>query len=419
MHGVEFNDRLLSLAVDGFAVGAAETPAAIRGATLRESLPAQVDQLREHWTATPTEPVWVTVSPLFDTNDLGELLRLLRGQEFHVQGFADGACASVAWLPLEGQVLVLDLGARGLAISHVARAGSVVELHRKVHLAQGQIALLDLWLRLVAATLVDQTRFDALHDPQHEAQLRSGLLQLIPAVQRDGSGTVTLDIADRDLNVSLTRDQLVDAAREWFQPLSAALQALCAGLGDCTVLIPESLLAFPGMQEALGTAHAGVLLAVPDGLSARSVSLMPFAAADQSGAVPYLTRVTGIEPAAPRDACRAVQLDAPGTQVMATHLVFRGRAIEIPSGGLVLGRDPPVEAGALRLPEGTAGLSRCHCTLKRGAQGTQIIDHSQFGTFVDGARINGRGYLLAGSTLRLGSPGIELPLVSLQASATS
>jgi pSer/pThr/pTyr-binding forkhead associated (FHA) protein len=83
--------------------------------------------------------------------------------------------------------------------------------------------------------------------------------------------------------------------------------------------------------------------------------------------------------------------------------------------GLVLGRDP-ADANALRLPEGIAGLSRRHCTLRRDHGRTLLVDHSSYGSFVDGARVNGRAFLAAGSVLRLGTPGIELPLVALDAS---
>jgi pSer/pThr/pTyr-binding forkhead associated (FHA) protein len=67
----------------------------------------------------------------------------------------------------------------------------------------------------------------------------------------------------------------------------------------------------------------------------------------------------------------------------------------------------------LQLPEGVAGLSRRHCTLLRSPQGALVIDHSRHGTYVDGMRVSGRRLLPAGCTLRLGTPGIELPLVTL------
>jgi pSer/pThr/pTyr-binding forkhead associated (FHA) protein len=97
---------------------------------------------------------------------------------------------------------------------------------------------------------------------------------------------------------------------------------------------------------------------------------------------------------------------------MATHVVYGGRVVPIPASGLVIGRDPG-PAPAIQVPEGRAGLSRRHCTLRRDAGRTQVIDHSSHGTFIDGARVRGRALLRAGTTLRLGDPGVELQLVTI------
>jgi pSer/pThr/pTyr-binding forkhead associated (FHA) protein len=79
---------------------------------------------------------------------------------------------------------------------------------------------------------------------------------------------------------------------------------------------------------------------------------------------------------------------------------------------VVLGRDPA--ESALPLPDGIAGLSRRHCTLRSEAGRSQIIDHSSHGSWLDGVRVRGRALLPAGSLLRLGEPGIELQLIAMQ-----
>jgi pSer/pThr/pTyr-binding forkhead associated (FHA) protein len=102
---------------------------------------------------------------------------------------------------------------------------------------------------------------------------------------------------------------------------------------------------------------------------------------------------------------------------MATHVIHRGRALPIGADALVIGRDPAA-AQELRLPEGIAGLSRRHCTLRRERGRSVLIDHSSHGSYLDGVRVRGRAFLSAGSVLRLGTPGVELHLVALADAAT-
>jgi FHA domain len=408
--GVDFNDRLLSFASDGSPGGSATPRLRVRPTGLAHAVPALVDSLREELGEGAVAPLWASVGAGSSGADLGELLRALRAARCEVQGFVDGAAVTVAWLRLPGHSIVLDLHQHWLDLSLVFNAGETVELRRTARVLVGNADLFDHWLRLAAQTLVQQTRFDPLHDQRHEQILRAGLTSLVTEAHREGQARMEFEVDGRQLELMLSRDQLRQAAIPWCAALSAALQPLCAATDDCHLVVPDTILEYPGIDEVLVAAHAGSLHALTEGVSARAASCLPATGAGSSGAVAYLTRVTGALPPATDDACRVVQHGERTIGTMATHVVYRGRAISIPAQGMVLGR---TDNAGIRLPEGIAGLSRRHCTLQRAGGRTQIIDHSRYGSFIDGLRIHGRGYLPAGSVLRLGTPGIELPLIAL------
>jgi hypothetical protein len=424
MLGVDFNGRLLSIARDGALVGSAASRLRVRTTGLSQSIPALLDALREQLDGIPPGPLWASVASGSGGAELGELLRALRAARFEVQGFVDSAAISVAWARLPGQSVVLDLHPHWLDLSLVSSVGDAVELRRTARVPVGRADLFEYWLRLSAQTLVQQTRFDPLHDQRHELLLRAGLDELATGAQRDGHAQLDFDADGRHVELTLSRDQMQLAAAPWCQALAAALQPLCAAAGECNLVVPVALLDLPGIDDALTAAHAGSLHALAEGSSARAASHLATNAimgAGHSGPVPYLTRVAATLPPIADGVCREVQHGERHVGTMATHVVYRGRAIPIPAEGMVLGR---AEAGAhtalqsgLQLPEGIAGLSRRHCTLQRTGNRTQVIDHSRHGTFVDGLRVHGRGFLAAGSVLRLGTPGIELPLIALGARA--
>ena len=131
-----------------------------------------------------------------------------------------------------------------------------------------------------------------------------------------------------------------------------------------------------------------------------------------SGAVRHLTQLPVFATPAPAGLAERAEVRGAADVTPATHFVYRGRAVAIDAEGIVLGREPG-EGAVLQLPEGIAGLSRRHCTLRRTGTETVLVDHSRYGTFVDGQRVNGRTLLAAGSLLRLGTPGVELPLISM------
>jgi hypothetical protein len=409
MQGVDFNDRLIATASDGGAVTLGQLAP---GNSTAAQLAAQVAVLAQQLPPM-SGGLWVALAPPTDAGLPGDLLRQLRATGYEVQGYADRATLLAAWIPDLTELAVLDLSRRQFSISVATRDADAAALRRHVPLPGGAQALQDAWLRLAAATLVQQTRFDPLHDQRHEAQLRAQLPALAASAQRDGQAQCELDTGTGTVQLALTRDQLATAAQPVLAPLARAMQALAAAHGDAVLLVPESLLEIPGIELVLSGARFARLCRAEDGLAARAASLLADSGAPRTGGVPYRTRVPVFTDAAPGDVLQTLTPGSQEPQAMATHVVFRGKVVPIPATGLVLGRDPG-PGPALRLPEGLAGLSRRHCTLRRDGLRTQVIDHSSHGTFLDGARVRGRALLPAGGALRLGDPGIELPLVAIE-----
>ena len=62
----------------------------------------------------------------------------------------------------------------------------------------------------------------------------------------------------------------------------------------------------------------------------------------------------------------------------------------------------------------TAGVSRAHCSIFVSEGRVVVEDHSTYGSFLNGERVDGTATLEAGDRLRLGSPGIELQLIAVE-----
>lgn len=385
MYGIELNERFSGPARDGQW---SDAPA-----------PAAGDGL------------WVAVLPPAEAAQLGHALTELRAAGHAVQGFVDRAALLAAALGADAPLVVLEAARNEFSVSVAGAAGGEAALRRQLRLPGGFASLQRAWLDLAASTLVQQTRFDPLHDQRHEAGLRAQLPALAVAAQRDGQASCEVDAGTGTLRLTLTRDQFATAAAPVWQPLVAALQAFAAAGDDSALLVPQSLLELPGCDALLAQAHFARQWRHADGLAARAASLLPPAPVAAGGAVTYRSSLP-VFAAGLGEALLPIEAANLSGQRFATHVVYRGQVIAIPADGLVIGREPGA-GQALRLPEGVAGVSRRHCTLYCDGMRSQLVDHSSHGSFVDGVRVRGRALLAAGSTLRLGDPGIDLPLVAL------
>ena len=215
----------------------------------------------------------------------------------------------------------------------------------------------------------------------------------------------------------LTRDQLALPVQPFMRAAASLLHSLRSAGATLSLVLPAALVRLPGADTLLAEFSGCELIAVPDGFAAMALSqalqtgALPLQAPDASGAVPLLRRCEHSIEAPAADVSRT-RLGTSAQAVAPTHVLYEGRAMAIGAAPLEIGR---AAGGSSRitLPEGLAGVSRLHGTLRREAQQVMLIDHSRFGTFVNGERVTGCVALHAGDRVRIGDPGIELAMIAV------
>src|SRR5207253_5909485 len=128
------------------------------------------------------------------------------------------------------------------------------------------------------------------------------------------------------------------------------------------------------------------LVSLPAGFAAAATSLLDLTPRSATEPVRLLRRLpAGAEPALAALAQReSAQADAPW--LAPSHVLFAGRTFALGAEPLVVGRAPGA-GHAITLAEGLAGVSRRHCTFLRDGAQLLLLDHSRFGSFVNGERV--------------------------------
>jgi hypothetical protein len=361
------------------------------------------------------ERIWIAAPAGAERFGLGALLGVARQLALPVDGFVDAAVVSAAALGGTGAAIVIELGLHHVAATLIERDGGPTCRRRSLVSPRGGLSqLYQAWLDLINTAMVRQTRFDALHDATTEQQLFDAL----PALARDavasGVATAALTAGAERLEVPVTRDQLAHAAQPVWRELARLLHELRPAGSALTLLVPRAVSALPGVREALAQFAGCELVSLPAGFAAAATSLLdltPRGAAEPvrllrrlpSGAVPVLAALAVTE--TPGEPAGAAAL-AP------SHVLFAGRTFALGTQPLVVGRAPGA-AHAITLSEGLAGVSRRHCTFLRDGAELLLLDHSRFGSFVNGERVAERARVRAGDEVRIGDPGVTLALIAV------
>lgn len=349
-------------------------------------------------------PFCLAVNGLETTVQLGDLLADCLAEGLRPTAFFDSAVLASAALGLRGMGVVLELQSHGAVATRVIENDGV---YRRAAIAQAEACgLRDIrraCLQRIADAMVQQTRFDPLHDAKDEQALASQLDDRLQEVVARGETTVELVALGKSLNVTLSLDDFVKALEPALRTLRRLLQQIRSPGSEQYFLLPASLLDVPGIESMLASLGHSPVFGFEDAVIARAAACCPLSPSEDAG-LRFYRQVSFPAFVEPR------RFELPNRVYRKpTHLLFENRIWSL-TGSLSIGR---AVGCAVTLPAGLAGVSRQHCTLIIDETECVLVDHSRHGTWVNEDPVRGRQRLSAGDRIRVGIPGVELSLITV------
>jgi hypothetical protein len=351
----------------------------------------------------------VAVPAYMDTKHLGLFLGIAGELKLPVVAMVDAAVAATRREYRNAVPVHIDMGLHATTLARLAQPGHVQIERVEVLQDCGVYALYDAWLNTLAEAFVQQSRFDPLHTAETEQMLLNSLpAWLAQAAHRD---RVELELRYGGISHQAEVESLalIGAAAPIYQPISSKLRALYRAGDTPAIQVTDRIARLPGLPEMLKARVGGEVFVLEPGATARgalarirdtpgrgsSISLRRHLAWDQSAA-----RVESDEAA-------RVHAGVP------THLLFGSKAYAIAaSPPLALGTQAVDGERTIALGTDMPGISRRHCSVSLRDGQCVLEDHSRYGTFLNGHRIDGSTVLQVGDSLRVGSPGYEFHLIT-------
>jgi hypothetical protein len=348
------------------------------------------------------EALFVVPGTLRDAQ-LGLLDGIARAAAIPVAGYVDLAVAACAALEAYPSVLHLDLQLHQAVLTELGGGEVLRRLRLEVAPRVGLRALQSAWAGLVAEAMVRRTRFDPLHQAATEQQLYDRLPGWLAAAAADEAVEAEIEASAGTFGVSLRRGQFAFAAEAYYTQLAELVQAARRAGEPVTLVLSSRAAALPGLSARCAAMPEVEVVALEEGAAA----VAALARRDLIGSVGAPALVTALPRAvAPRRPAGRTLGAAP------THVVFGGQAFALGPEPVQVGRAPK-GVRVIALGDSLPGVSAEHCTLVADAGGVRVCDHSRFGTWLNGARVNGEAALSPGDRLRLGTPGVVLELVAV------
>lgn len=327
-----------------------------------------------------------------------------------VAGVVDAAIAAAADVSSTPRAFHLDVELHRAVLTELLRGDEVRRGRVDVARSAGLRAYDEAYAQLLSRLFVRATRFDPLHQAVTEQALYDRLPEWID-VASVGEAQVVLEHGGLRHETTLTQPQVVAAAA----PLNAELVRLVHSArraGEAaTLYVTERVAALPGIADEFAKLRDCEIVKLTPGAAGAGALAHADEIESAAGELALVNRLRGAAVVLP---ARAAAADTRAPGALPTHLVYQGRAYALAGEPLVIGREG---AGARAVVVGAgvaAGISRSHCTLvSRGGEAV-LEDHSSYGTFLNGERVQRRARLSAGDRVRVGTPGVELELVRIE-----
>ena len=366
-------------------------------------------QLEQMWQRVTGEAIVVAVPGYMDAASLGLFLGIAAELHIPVAGMIDAAVAATR-REYQGAVPVhVDLGLHSALLTRLTQSGQVQVDRAEVIDECGMTALYDAWIAQIAEAFVLQSRFDPLHTAETEQMLQDRLKdRLIAASAGD---TVAMEIEYRGISHAAEMEslELVATAAPVYHRIVSKLRALYRADETPALQLSDRAARMPGLADILTARVGGELFVQEPGATARGLLARCGDMRPGQGAVSLVRKLPWDQ--AP---VAATADSGPRHSGQPTHVLFNNRAYEINRDPLVLGTQSGGAGRSIDLRQDMPGVSRQHCALQRDNGQCIIRDHSRYGTFLNGHRIDGSAVLQIGDLVRLGTPGYELRLITTE-----
>lgn len=366
-------------------------------------------QLEQMWAAAGDagRQLIVAVPAYMDASNLGMLLGVAGELGLSFVTLVDAAVAATRREYKDAVLVHIDISLHQSMLSRMVQAGQSRVEQSEVLQDCGVHALYNAWIKTVAETFVQQSRFDPLHTAETEQILLNKLGKWLALASTEDVVELEFEFAGIAHRAEIESLSLIAAAAPYYQMIVSKLRALYRADEVPAIQITDRVARLPGLADMLKARVGGEIFVLEPGATARGALAR---CRDQQAAGSGVSLLHHLRWDQAAFTLERAEVDTtPGN--VPTHILHKNTAYAIDRSPLIVGSQAAESDRCVLLGNDMPGVSRRHCSVSRVGQQCIVEDHSRYGTFVNGHRISGSTVLQVGDSLRVGSPGYEFQLI--------
>jgi hypothetical protein len=371
----------------------------------------QLEQISADFPA-DLEGVIFAVPAYWTPAQLGLLLGIAQELEIPVRGLVDSAVAATRREYQGRQLLHLEMSLHDLAVTRIMQDGRSSLGDRWTMDQCGVVTMERVCAEYIAEHFVESTRFDPLHDARSEQYLYDHLYVWLAQLNRQARLDMNIGHGGNEFSTAIERASLQGKLVDQFSPVIRQIRSLLTAGTPFAIQVDQRLANFPGLIDSFARLSQVAVFVLEPAAAAWGALRRAGHFAPSDAGVSLTTALQWDQSAMPGDETPAnAHPNQAESQQSPSHLLFDGRAYQLGAQTFHIGTELSSGDFGVRVPEGT-GISRRHCSIRIGDHGVELIDHSRFGTRLNGHAIDGSAILHIGDVLSIGQPASKFYLIA-------
>lgn len=382
-------------------------------ATSADLVHAQLEHLLGMMSTRPSSVI-CAVPGCWSTEQLGLLLGVAQELALPVRGLVDSAVAATRCeYPGQG-LLHLDGTLHEILLTRLDQNGRVSLGDRGDRQSVVNVGIEQLErtaASFIAGRFLAATRFDPLHDARSEQTLYDHLYDWLRELQRQPEIGVRIEFGGNEFHATIRNDELAEREANAFEPAARLIRSSLGAGEPVAIQVSHRLAEFPGIVESLARLPQASVFVLEPAAAAWGALQRAEQFTRNAGGVGLTTTLDWDHAPA--------RVDGPGSAaaprqetVAPTHLLYDGRVYRLDTAVFNIGVELAAGEFGVRLDPSIAGVSRRHCSIRRGKNGIELVDYSRFGTRLNGHPIGDAAILTTGDVISIGRSSVELRLVT-------
>ena len=358
----------------------------------------------------------MAVPGFLERDQLGLLLGIAEELSIPLKGIVALPVAASS-TPSPGRMLLhLDIHLHGSEVNLLEQGKSLNLKDSVTAEGKGLHNLHREWVETIAAEFVRTTRFDPLHRADFEQALYNRLPSILMALQHEPLVMCEMTAGSKTHRVSLSRDLLIQKSETTFSELLRLIEGIRnrydGASQPLTLQLTHRISRLPGCKEMVAKMTDTQTIELEPGSGAFGVLNLKEELTEQKGekGVSYLMSRPWTK--------QHTMILHPSSQsvghvpMQPTHILYRNMAYPISDQPLTIGWGGPEDGVRVTMSNGSAGVSRRHCSIQIRSKEVVLTDHNTNGTFVDEIPVKDTVVLKLGQIIRVGIPGEKLQLIA-------